>query len=114
MTTKMKFYSALTAHRRAKNVASHLSEKLASELGTRSITLRKGDTVKIARGSFSGKEGKVTEIDRKSARVYVEKIIRKKSDGTELKVAISASNLIITDIDRSDRKRFKRAGKGKK
>jgi large subunit ribosomal protein L24 len=112
---KMKFYSALAAHRRAKNIASHLNEKLALELGTRSITLRKGDTVKIVRGSYKGKEGKVIEIDRKAARVYVEKIIRKKSDGAEVKVSINASNLIVTDIERTDRKRFKRgAKKGKK
>ena len=110
----MKFYYEGYVHRKAKNLAGHLNEKLAKELGRRSLPIKKGDTVKIMRGAFAGKEGKIIDTERAGGRVYVEKIVRKKSDGAEVKVAIDASKVLITDIDRTDRKRFKARGKEKK
>jgi large subunit ribosomal protein L24 len=100
---------AITApkHIKAKSVAAHLSEGLQKEVGSRSIALRKGDTVKILRGSFKGKEGKITNINRETGKIYVEKVIRKKSDGTEFNVAIDPSVTIVRDLDKSDKKRMK-------
>lgn len=97
-------------HKKSKSIAGHLSERLRKELGRRSIPLRKGDTVKILRGSFKGKEGKITNVDRGRKKIFVEKIIRKKSDGTEFEVAIDPSKIIVRDIDKSDKKRIKKKG----
>jgi large subunit ribosomal protein L24 len=110
----MKFYYVGALHRKSKNLAGHLSEKLRKELKRRSLAIKKGDTVKVMRGSFAGKEGKVIEVERAGGRIFVEKVIRKKSDGAEVKVGIDASKVMITDIDRTDRKRFKARGKEKK
>jgi len=93
-------------HKVAKAIASHLNEKLAKELGKRSISIRKNDVVKIMRGEFAGKEGKVKSVERKARKVYIEKIVKKKSNGAERDVPIDASNVMIIDIDRTDRKRF--------
>jgi len=98
-------------HKKAKEVASHLSEKLAEEFGKRSITIRKNDIVKIMRGKFSGKEGKITSVDRKRNKIYVEKIGAKKSNGEERQVPIDASKVMVIDIDRTDRKRVAKKGK---
>ncbi len=92
-------------HAASKQVASHLDEKLQKEFGKRSITIRKGDTVKIMRGEFAAKEGKISLVDRKTRKIFIEKITRKKSNGEERQVPIDASKVMVTDIDRSDRKR---------
>jgi len=93
-------------HTASKQVAGHLNEKLNKELGKRAITLRKGDTVKILRGAFRGKEGKITKIERMKGKVFVEKIVLKKSNGEERAVSVDASKLLVLDIDRTDRKRI--------
>ncbi len=95
-------------HKKSKAIAGHLNKKLREEIGRRSVSLRKGDTVKINRGSFKGKTGKITNIDREKGKVFVEKVIRKKSDGTEFEVAIDPSKVIVIEIDKSDRKRIKK------
>ncbi|MEM4662584.1 MAG: 50S ribosomal protein L24 [Candidatus Diapherotrites archaeon] len=98
----------LPLHKRKKLVTAHLSKELREELKRRSLPVRKGDVVKIMRGSFKGKSGKVTKVDLRKGVVYIEKIVRKKANGTEIPVPIRASKLLITSLDRSDEKRFKR------
>ena len=53
-------------HIRNKLVSSRLSKELAKKYGARNITLKKGDKVKIMRGQFSGKTGKVRHIHRRN------------------------------------------------
>ena len=103
--TRKEMYD-MPMHKASKQVASHLTEKLKKEFNKRSIPVRKGDTVKIIRGDNFGKEGKITSVDRKSRKIFVEKVVIKKSNGEEKQVAIDASNVVITDVDRTDRKRF--------
>ena len=98
-------------HTKSKAIAGHLNKKLRTEMGKRSISLRKGDVVEIVRGSFKGKEGKITKIERGTGKIFVEKIIRKKSDGTEYEVAIDPSNIIVVGIEKGDKKRFKQKKK---
>ena len=93
-------------HVRQKLVAAHLSKELREELGTRSLPVRKGDTVKVMRGKFRGKQGKVVRVDLRRVRVYVEGLTVKKADGREVLVPIHPSNLLIVDVDRSDERRF--------
>ena len=100
-------YLQMDMHTRSKTITSHLNKKLKNEMGKRSASLRKGDSVEIIRGSFKGKEGKITKIERGIGKIYIEKIIRKKSDGTEYEVAIDPSNVIIVGIEKGDKKRFK-------
>lgn len=100
-------------HKKAKEVASHLDEKLSKELGKRSITIRKNDVVKIMRGFFAGKEGKITSVDRGANKVYIEKMVKRKSNGEERQVPIDASKLLVIDIDRTDRKRTAKKGEKK-
>lgn len=50
-------------HTLRKKVSGHLSKELRLKYTTRALPIRKGDTVKIIRGKFAKKEGKVTEVD---------------------------------------------------
>ena len=106
-----KAFYTMPKHKAVKAIASHLDEKLAKEFNKRAISVRKGDTVKILRGSHKGKEGKITSVDTKDSRIYIEKIVTKKSNGQEKQVPIQPSNVLVIDLDRTDRKRFKNASK---
>ncbi len=62
-------------------MSGHLSKDLKTKYDVRSIPVRKGDTVKVVRGSFKGREGKVTTVYRKKWCIHVEKITREKVNG---------------------------------
>ncbi len=94
-------------HRRRKLVSAHLSRDLRAQLGKRSLPIRKGDEIKIMRGSNSGKTGKIVEVDLKKAKVFVEGIVRKTAKGNEAKVPMEPSNLLITKAEFSDKMRQK-------
>ncbi len=100
---RMLYYAPL--HRRQKLVAVHLSKELREQFNTRSIGVRKGDEVIVTRGEFRKKTGKVVDVDLKNLKVYVEGIVRKKVNGTEVKVPLHPSNLMITKLDLEDKKR---------
>ena len=91
------------------NVCSNLSKALRKSLGKRSLPLRKGDSVKVMRGKFFGKEAKVIGVEKGSGRALLENITKKKADGTEKNIGIHASNLQIIEIEGKDEKRI--AGK---
>jgi len=88
-----------------KLLASHLSKELIKKYNKRSIPVRKGDKVKIARGQFKKKEGKVERVFTKKSKVYIENIQTTKIDGTKTFYPIHPSNLIITDLNLDDKKR---------
>jgi len=102
---RLLFYS-MPMHERQKSVASNLSSQLRKSIGKRALPLRKGDRVKVMRGSHKGVEGKVARIDYNSQQVFLEKLVRKKSDGTEKALPLHASNLKIVDLDKSDARRI--------
>ncbi len=102
-----KFLYSAPLHVRQKLVSAHLSEELRLQLKKRSLPLRKGDEVKIMRGSFRGKTGKVAEVNLKKLKVYIEGITRKKAGGKEAKIPFHPSNLIIIKAELSDKKRQK-------
>ena len=58
----------------------------------------KGDKVKVTRGSYKGKEGKVTEVYRKKWVIHIEGITREKVNGSSAKVGVDASKVEITDL----------------
>ena len=74
----------------------------------RSIPIRKGDTVKILRGASKGHSGKVAEVDLKKGKVTVEGATIAKADGKQIPKWINASNVCITKLDRSDKRRNKK------
>ncbi len=104
-----KRFHSMPLHRRRKSVSSHLGKSLKKELGKRALPVRKGDTVKVMRGSFKGKSAKVSSVNSAEMKVFLEKTTRKKSDGTEIAVPFHPSNLLIESIEKGDEKRLKAA-----
>lgn len=102
-----KYAAKAPLHLRKKFMSVNLSKELRKKYGKRNIPLVKGDKVKIMRGKFKKKEGKVTEINRKNLKVYIEGIQIKKQDGSKANVPIKSSKLQIIDLNMEDKKRMK-------
>ncbi len=94
-----------------KFVSVSLSKELRKKHGKRNIPVRKGDVVKIMKGKFKKKQGKVTKVELKKSKIIVEGIQIKKTDGSKVNAPLRASNLQIIELNLEDKKRFKRMKK---
>ena len=96
---------------------AHLVKNLREKYQTRSIRIRVGDKVKILRGQFKKKEGKISRVDIKNSKVFVEGIERGKGDGSKSFYPIHPSNVQIQEFNLDDKKRkasLERKNNGKK
>lgn len=102
-----KFLFSAPQHIRRKFVASHFSKELRQKYKTRSFPVRKGDEIEVMRGKFKKKRGKISRIDFKKYKVYVEGVTVKRTDGTERQTPLHASNLKIINLNLEDKRRVK-------
>lgn len=91
------------SHIRYKHFSAPLSPSLKASHHVNSIPVRTGDSVRIMRGDRKGSEGKVTKIDRKKYRLFVEGITRQKVDGTTVQFPIHPSKVMITSLNLDDK-----------
>ena len=103
---RKKLYS-MSLHERNKTVSAKTSEKIRKETEKKSLPLRKGDKVKIMRGSSTKKTGKITKVDYTKRKIFIEGITRKKVDGTEILIGFHPSNLMIIELFPEDERRIK-------
>jgi len=101
---KKMLYSA-PLHVKSSSIIAPLSPELRKEHGIKRIRVRKGDTVRIMRGRFSGLEGKVVRVSVKKGRIYVEGATITKTDGREVPFPIHPSKVMITRLELSDPRR---------
>jgi len=92
---------------RYKRFSAPLSPKLKEKRNTNSVPVKTGDTVKIMRGDHKGFEGKVSRVDRKKYRIFVEGATREKVDGTTTLIPIHPSKVMITRLNLDDKWRRK-------
>ena len=97
-----------------KFLSAHLSKHLRKEYGRRSAKLRTEDLVKVMRGEYAGKEGKIQKMDVSKSTVFIEGISDKRSGGKEFNVPIQASNLQIVELNLKDERRINTLKKIKK
>ncbi len=95
-------------HIRQKMVKAHLSKELRKKYGFRSIQLKTGDTVKVVRGQFRKKTGKVERADLKKNKVYVSGLETTKKEGTKAFYPVDPSNLVVMDLSAMDDKKRKK------
>jgi large subunit ribosomal protein L24 len=107
-----KYRANAPLHIRKKFVSVALSKPLRKTQGKRNIPVKKGDKVKIMRGKFKGKTGKVLSVDLKYSRIVVENIQVTKQDGSKANYKLQPSNLQITEM--ADRKPAKKKVEEKK
>jgi large subunit ribosomal protein L24 len=102
-----KYLANAPLHIRHKLVSANLSKELRKKYGKRNFPLRKNDEVRIMRGEFKGKAGKVEKIDLKNVRIAIAGIFRSKKDGTKISVYFHPSNVQIKELSMEDKKRIK-------
>ncbi len=94
-------------HIRGSFLHATLAKDLREKHGTRSLRVRKGDKVRVLRGTFKGREGKVDKVDTTRSKVYVTKVeIVKKDGATKVPYGMNASNLMIVELDTTDKRRL--------
>jgi len=106
-----KYVANAPLHIKRKLLSVNLSKELRKKHKIRNIEVRKGDTVKIMRGKFKKKQGKILEVNVKTSKVKVEGIQVKKQDGSKVNVRMRPSNLQIIELTLEDKKRMKTTNK---
>lgn len=101
-------------HIRRKFLSAHLSPTLRERFGKRSLPVRKGDEVKVMAGCMKGKKGIVEKVNLKEAKVYIDTVKIKKTDGSEVLRALRPSNLMITSLNLEDKSRQRVLERAKK
>lgn len=67
-------------------MSASLSKELREKHDVRSMPIRKDDEVKVVRGTFKGREGKVASVYRKKFVIHIERIQREKAQGMAYKI----------------------------
>ncbi|MEM4481180.1 MAG: 50S ribosomal protein L24 [Desulfurococcaceae archaeon] len=94
-------------HLKHKLLNAKLSRELREKYGVKRLPVRAGDTVRVMRGGFTGHEGKVNRVDLKRARIFIEGVQGKKSDGSPVHYPVHPSKVMIIKLDLSDKYRLK-------
>jgi large subunit ribosomal protein L24 len=90
-------------HAQMRAMSAHLSDELLKEYGlVRSVTVRKGDTVKVVRGIFKGHTAKVAKAFPQKGFISIDEATLTKSDGKKVARMFRPSNVILTKLDLSD------------
>ena len=90
---------------RHRRLGAHVDPDLAAKSKLqlpRALPVREGDVVRIMRGSFRGKEGKIVSVDSKHGTAVVEGITIEKTDEKKVPRPVHASNLMIIKMDDTD------------
>ncbi len=104
-----KYKANAPLHIKKKFVSVNLSKELRKNTGKRNMQLKKDDKVKVMRGKYKGKQGKVLEVNLKLSKITVEGMQVKKQDGSKANVRLQPSNLQIIEI--AERKKKSEAKK---
>ena len=101
-----KYRANAPLHIKRKFMAAVLNKKLREAHKRRSTIVRVGDQVKILRGTYRGKSGRIEKVDVTHERIYITGIDREKKDGSKSMYPIHPSNVMIEDLNTEDKKRF--------
>ncbi|MFH1821709.1 MAG: 50S ribosomal protein L24 [Methanobacteriota archaeon] len=109
---RARLYS-MPIHRKHKLLAARLNKDLKEKYKIKSLSVRKGDRVKILRGDFKKLEGDVLEVDTKNQSITVQGATMTKSDGSQVTRPIRSSNVMLLKLV-EDRERLRTAEGGSK
>ena len=85
----------------------NLSKELRKKHNRRNVPLKKGDVVRIMRGKFKKKTGKVIGVNVKRLRIEIDGIQVKKQDGSKANIRFNPQLLQITELNSEDKRRLK-------
>jgi len=94
-------YNADTFERRLRMTVP-LSRELRSRFHIRSVPLRKGDTVRVMKGSFVGREERVAKMDRRSYTVTLDNVTLKSGEEKLKPLPVRTNHLLIVRLNLAD------------
>ena len=94
-------FVAHTAERR-RRMAVLLSRELRARYGRRQIPIRKGDTARVIRGSYIGREERVAKVDRRRYAITLDNITVKTGEAKLKPLPIRTSHLVLTRLNLAD------------
>lgn len=83
---------------RRKIMSAALDSDLRKKHNVRSMPVRKDDEVRIVRGTYKDREGKVTQVYRKKYVIHIDKVTRDKANGASVSVGVHPSKVVITKL----------------
>ena len=86
------------SHVRRILMSAPLSKELKAKHNVRAMPVRKDDEVRVTRGAFKGKEGKITACYRLKWVIHVDKVQREKANGSTVAIGIHPSNVEVTKM----------------
>lgn len=108
---QVKFRANAPNHIKRTFMGSTLDKPLREKYERRNIEVVKGDEVKIMRGKFTGKQGKVGKVDIKHTRIQVDGIQRTKKGGEKIETWFHPSSVKIIILNDKDSRRFNKSKK---
>ena len=100
-----KYRANAPLHIRRKMMSVNFSKELRKKYEKRNFPVVKGDSIRIMKGEFKNKTGKVDNVSLKKLRIVIDGIYRTKKDGTKVNVYFDPSNLQIKELNLDDIKR---------
>jgi ribosomal protein uL24 len=94
-------YEASPMSRRLR-MSAPLSRELRARFHTRSLPVRKGDTVRVLAGSFVGQEERVARVDRRSYSVTLENVTVKTGEEKMTALPIRPNRLLLIRLNLAD------------
>lgn len=104
-STQRKRLFQSSPHVYSRYFSAALSPDLKREHNTNAYPLRRGDTVRVTRGDHKGFEGKITKVNRRKRRIFIEGVTREKVDGSAIQIPVHPSKVIITNLNLDDKLR---------
>jgi len=106
-----KYLANAPLHLKRKFMAAMVDENIRKKYSIKRIEVRKRDVVKIMRGKFRKKHGKIDKVETRKRRISIEGITSTKKDGSKVPVWFNPSKVMIIELESSDRRRMKRIKK---
>ena len=104
---------SMPIHSKYKLLAARLNKDLKEKYKLKSLSVRKGDRVKVLRGDFKKLEGDVLDVDTKNQSITVQGATITKSDGSQVTRPIRPSNVMLLKLV-EDRRRLRTVEGGSK
>ncbi len=89
-----------------KKLSANLNKELKKKYQRRNFPVKLGDGVKILRGKFKKKIGKINQVKSDKGKVFIDGVQISKKDGTKVNVPIDVSNIQIQELNLEDKKRI--------
>jgi len=102
-----KYQANAPLHTKRKFLSAPLKKELREKYNKRNIPIKTGDIVKVMRGQYRKKTGKVSEVDIKKTRIFIEGLEQARKEGKKSPIPFNPSNLMIQELNLDDKERKK-------